>query len=270
MVMTDKPYRWDAEGYAYHSSPQQEWAMELLAKLRLEGKERLLDIGCGDGKVTAEIAHLLSAGSIVAIDNSREMIQLARSNYPEDDFPNVRFHQIDARNLPFDNEFDVIFSNATLHWIEDHFPVLLGINRSLKPGGKVLLQMGGRGNGAGIIRAASKVTKARKWENYFADFSTPYAFYGPGQYQHWLKKAGLRPVRAELIPKMMIHDGPDDLMTWLEKVFIPYTEKVPKQKRRYFVEEVIEQYLENHPVDEKGRTYVHMVRLEIAATKDNA
>lgn len=267
--MSDKSHIWNAEGYANHSSPQQEWGMDLFSKLSLEGNERLLDIGCGDGKITVEIARSLPEGSIVGIDNSQEMIELAHSTYPEKDFQNVSFRQIDARNLPFDKEFDVIFSNAALHWIQNHYPVLRGINRSLNPGGKVLLQMGGKGNGAEIIRAADEVTKSKKWEKYFTDFSPPYAFYGPKQYRRWLEKVGLQSVRTEMIPKMMIHDSSKALMDWLEKVFIPYSERISETQYKHFIKEVVEKYIEYHPPDEKGRTHVQMIRLEVEAKKVN-
>src|SRR5512133_3316891 len=134
---------WNPSDYAQHSSAQQIWARELIAKLHLAGHERVLDIGCGDGKVTAEIASAVPRGSVVGIDNSTDMIGYAKAAY---EAGNLRFQVADAAALPFQAEFDVIFSNACLHWIYDHKPVLAGIRRSLAPGGRVLLQMGGKGN----------------------------------------------------------------------------------------------------------------------------
>lgn len=266
--MNNTSYTWNAEGYANHSSPQHEWGTELFNKLKLEGNERLLNIGCGDGKITIKIAGSLPEGSVVGIDNSGEMIKLARTIYPEENFPNVRFLQADARNLPFDGEFDVVFSNATLHWIQNHSPVLQGINRSLRSDGKILLQMGGKGNGAELIRVADELIKSRRWEKYFETFSFSFAFHTPELYQRWLNKAGLQPIRTELIPKTIIHDSPDALLAWLEKVFIPYLEHIPEAKRRHFLNDLIEKYIEQHPVDEHGRTHLQMVRLEVEANKE--
>lgn len=265
----NKSYTWNAEGYANHSLPQQKWGLDLFAKLSLQGDERLLDIGCGDGKVTAEMARSLPKGSVVGIDSSKEMIKLARSKYSQPDFQNIQFRYFDALDLPLDNKFDIIISNATLHWIQDHYSVLLGIRLSLKPGGKVLLQMGGKGNAAGLFQAVDRAINSRKWQEFFVDFSHPYAFYSPEQYQEWLEKVGLQPIRTDLIPKTMIHKSPAALMSWLEKVFIPYLEKVPKPKQQDFIKEIVEKYLENHPFDEKGRTKVQMIRLEVEADKEN-
>ncbi|NET62062.1 MAG: class I SAM-dependent methyltransferase, partial [Symploca sp. SIO2E6] len=128
----NKPYNWDALDYAKSSSAQQIWARELIAKLNLQGNERVLDIGCGDGKITAEIANLVSDGSVVGIDNSEAMVQLAKTRYPISAFPNLQFHYADACQLPFEQEFTVIFSNAALHWIQDHLSVVQGISNSLQ------------------------------------------------------------------------------------------------------------------------------------------
>lgn len=265
--MDDKSYSWDAEGYARHSRPQQEWGDELIAKLGLQGAERLLDIGCGDGKLTAKIARSLPKGSAIGIDSSKEMIELARSQYPEDSFPNLRFHQIDARKLPYHGEFDIIFSNAALHWIRNHASVLQGISRSLKADGRVLIQMGGKGNGAQIIRAAEEVIRRNRWKGYFTDFTFPYGFYAPEPYRQWLEKNGLDPVRVELIPRKMVHETQEALVAWLQNVFLPYTERLPQSKRRRFIEDLIKKYSEYHPADEQGQMYVQMVRLEVEAKK---
>lgn len=262
-----KSYTWNALDYAKSSSAQQLWARELIAKLNLQGNERVLDIGCGDGKVTAEIANLLPTGSVVGIDSSEAMLELAKTHYPTNIFPNLQFLHADARQLPFTQEFTVIFSNATLHWIQDHVSVLQGISNSLQSGGKVLLQMGGRGNATEIIRVIEKLTNSNRWCGYFADFQFPYGFYSPQEYQYWLKDVGLEPIRLELIPKDMTHQGAAELAGWIRTTWLPYTQRLPEQMREDFVTELVECYLEYHPVTEDGLTHVQMVRLEVEATK---
>ncbi len=162
-------FRWNAEDYAQHSRPQQKWARELIGKLRLRGPESVLDIGCGDGKVTAEIAYLVPDGRVVGIDNSPAMIALAAERYPRHRHPNLLFRRMDAAALTFSGQFDVVFSNAALHWIRDHRPVLAGILQALKPGGRIVLQMGGRGNAAQML-AISERTLYRKIKEYSLPF----------------------------------------------------------------------------------------------------
>jgi trans-aconitate 2-methyltransferase len=260
-------YKWDALDYATSSSAQQQWARELIGKLQLKGDESLLDIGCGDGKVTAEIAASLPSGSVLGVDSSAEMIALAQSQYPADAFPNLRFQKEDARSLPFSDEFTVVFSNATLHWVLDHAPVLDEIHKSLRRGGKVLLQMGGRGNAADVVAVLDKLPQALEWRDYFEGFSFPYGFYGPDEYQEWLRKAGLQARRVELIPKDMIHQGQEGLAGWIRTTWLPYTQRVPEERREAFVAQLVDKYLERHPVDEQGLVHVRMVRLEVEALK---
>jgi trans-aconitate methyltransferase len=260
-------YKWDAVGYANHSSAQQQWARELIRKLELEGDETLLDIGCGDGKVTAEIASYLSRGSVLGIDSSEAMIALAQSQYPTDAFPHLGFQRQDARSLPFRDEFTIVFSNATLHWILDHRPVLREIFTSLKRGGKALLQMGGRGNAADVIAVMDKLIEAQEWRGYFDGFSFPYGFYGPDEYREWLCEAGLQARRVELIPKDMIHPGWEGLAGWGRTTWLPYTQRVPEEKREAFVAQLVDTYLEHHPVDGQGLAHVSMMRLEVEAVK---
>ena len=83
-----------------------------------------MDIGCGDGKITAELAKCLPNGRAVGIDSSAQMIKLAQNTFPKQDYPNLSFQVMDARKLIFQNEFDMIFSNAALHWIVDQKAVL--------------------------------------------------------------------------------------------------------------------------------------------------
>ena len=141
-----KNYKWDAREYEKHSQGQLKWARELIEKLSLKGTENVLDLGCGDGKVTADISKIVSEGSIIGIDNSAEMIKLAKDRHSEAIYPNLSFQEMDAVNLIFNDRFDLIFSNAVLHWVKDHKAVIKGMFKSLKKGGRVILQMGGKGN----------------------------------------------------------------------------------------------------------------------------
>ncbi|MGY6274753.1 class I SAM-dependent methyltransferase [Methylomonas sp. MgM2] len=150
-------YRWNARDYARNSQAQQQWAKELMAGLQLTGRETVLDLGCGNGKVTAEIATIVDCGTVVGIDNSDAMIALAKRRYPEKQHPNLTFQVMDAGKLSFAECFDVVFSNAVLHWVKQHHPVLDGLYRSLKSGGKILLLMGGKGDATGMLAAIDRV-----------------------------------------------------------------------------------------------------------------
>ena len=260
-------YQWDAREYQTSSSNQKKWAMELLSKLDLEGEERVLDIGCGDGEITALIARRVPRGFVVGIDSSKDMIELAIKRYPSEYYPNLTFFLRDARAMDFDREFDAVFSNACLHWIIDHKSVLGGIKRCLKPSGKVLLQMGGRGNARTVLEALDDIIKESQWAQFFEGFVFPYGFYGPEEYRNWLGALGFKVVRAELLPKDMVHEGKGQFAAWLRTTWLPYTQRVPETLREQFIAAVVERYAEKYSPGNDGNIHIRMVRLEVEAEK---
>ena len=255
--------KWNPAEYARQSSHQQSWARELIPKLKLSGHESILDVGCGDGKVTAELAAHVPTGQVVGIDSSPEMIAFATKKFAGQ--KNLRFEVANASTLPFKNQFDVVFSNAALHWVDDHLPVLAGIRRSLKTGGRILLQMGGKGNASQLISIILPLMRREDWLPYFRDFKFTYGFHGPGEYRLWLSEANLRPTRMQLIPKLMLHESRDAFAGWLRTTWMPYIHPVPKPLRERWISEITDRYLARHPTDLEGRIAVRMMRLEVEA-----
>ena len=258
---------WNPEDYHRHSSQQQKWAQDILARLSLREHERVLDIGCGDGKVTAEIARLAPRGFVLGLDAATEMIEFARRNFPPEDFPNLRFEIGDAKSLRFENEFDCVVSFACLHWVIDHRPVLAGIRRALVPGGKILLQFGGKGNAARVVEAVSNVTTRPKWAPYFSGFQFPWGFYGPDEYRPWLEEAGFTATRVVLVPKDMVHPGREGLEGWFRTTWMPYVQRLPEALQQDFLIESVDEYLRENPADRDGLVHLAMTRLEVEAIK---
>jgi trans-aconitate 2-methyltransferase len=260
-------FTWNAADYHRSSPAQQLWAQELIAKLGLSGNECVLDIGCGDGKITAEIARSLPQGIVTGVDSSADMIRFARNHFSPNDYPNLSFRNADARSLPFHEEFDMVFSNAALHWICDHMPVLAGINRSLKPGGRMVIQMGGKGNAADMFDALEVLLEDPSWGRYFTGFSFTFGFFSDTGYRTWLTSAGLEPLRVELIPKDMTYASRQDFAAWIRTTWLPWMSRLPEHTRPAFIEALIDQYLKKFPADAGGIIHIRMVRLEVHAKK---
>lgn len=172
-----------------------------------------------------------------------------------------------SRNkLDFNEQFDLVVSFACLHWVKDHLPVLEGIRKSLLPSGRILLQFGGRGNASEILAITEDLIREARWSGYFNGFSFPYHFYGPEEYGGWLKQAGLKARRVELVPKDMVQAGKKGLEGIIRNTWLPYTERLPEKLRPVFISEISDRHIERFPLV-KGLAHVKMVRLEVEAEK---
>ena len=261
------PARWNPAAYAANSGVQQGWARELIAQLHLRGDEHLLDVGCGDGKVTAEIARALPHGSVTGADASPPMIEFAQSRFPAKQFSNLRFRVMDARKIKFDRPFDLVFSNAALHWVDDHEAILRGAAKVLKPGGRLVVSCGGKNNAHEVFLALRPELRRQRWRSFFRKMPLPYFFYALGDYEKWLPKYGFKINTLKLVPQDVAYAGAAGLATWLRTTWLPFVQRVPENLREEFIAAVTQRYLAQHPPDASGNVHVRMVRLEIDAVK---
>jgi len=250
---------WQPQAYAVYSHGQTVWAKELIEKIGINGDESILDVGCGDGKIT-DYLSALTQGKVVGVDLNADMIAFAQAT-----FERAIFMQMDAQKLEFEERFDIVFSNAALHWVSNHEAVVSGIYRALKPGGKAILQMGGYGNAHEIFDALESVVS--EFLEYFDGFVSPYTFCSDSTYEQLLENAGFSRYRAELIPKDMIHTDTVAFRGWLETTWFPYIQRIPEEMREVFIRRWMEAYITLHPLDEGGRIHISMIRLEIKAEK---
>jgi trans-aconitate 2-methyltransferase len=265
-----QPAKWNAADYAANSTVQQSWARELIAKLNLRGDEKILDVGCGDGKITAEIARHLPKGFIAGADASAEMIAFAKKTFPAGKNHNLKFQACDARKITakkFSEKFDVIFSNAALHWVDDHGKFLRGASSVLKTGGRLVVSCGGKGNAQDVFVALRPEMRLKRWREFFKKMPTPYFFYSPEDYKKWLQKFYFKIKKIKLAPKDAAYEGENGFATWLRTTWIPYVQRVPEDLREEFIAAVMHRYVAKHPPDESGQVHVRMVRLEIDAVK---
>jgi trans-aconitate 2-methyltransferase len=146
---------WDAATYDRISDPMARWGETVLERLPLRGDERVLDAGCGSGRVTRMLLDRLPRGSVVALDASALMLEEARRNMGGD--PRLSFVRADlAAPLPIECAVDAVFSNATFHWVTDHDELFANLAAVMRPGARLVAQCGGEGNIARIVRAVGE------------------------------------------------------------------------------------------------------------------
>src|SRR5262245_14788495 len=190
---------WHASDYNRQSSLQQALAEEQLGRLTLNGDERILDVGCGDGKITAQIAARVPRGSVLGIDPSRDMVAFASSHFGPPAHANLRFEVADARQLPYRNQFDLVVSFNALHWVPEQDLALGSIHAALKPGGRALLRLVPQGPRKCLEDVIEDVRKQGRWAGSFTGFQRPYAHFTPEEYQALAERNGFRilQLRAE-------------------------------------------------------------------------
>jgi trans-aconitate methyltransferase len=195
------------------------------------------------------------------------MIPYAMRTYASSQYPNLSFACVDARSLDFNHEFDLVFSNATLHWVDNHQAFLKGASRALRGSGRLIISCGGKESASEVLQVFSQLVARQPWSVHFDNFYNPYFFYGDQEYKQWLQEAGFSIKRLELVPKDMTHPGKEGLAAWIRTTWMPFTNRVPKSDRDSFIAHFVDSYLERFPLDLKELAHVHMVSLEVDAYK---
>ena len=224
--MVSKSQEWSAQKYATHARFVADLATPVMQLLAPQSGESILDLGCGDGVLTRQLADL--GCRVIGVDASENLIAAAQNR-------NVDARVMDGQQLAFDTEFDAVFSNAALHWMLDSNAVLAGVWRALRPGGRFVAEMGGAGNCQAIAGALEAALQRRGIDG--ADYN-PWYFPEPDVYRRQLEAAGFRVESIELHHRPTRLPG--DIMGWLETFGGSFIAPLPESERVAFLEAVAE------------------------------
>jgi len=197
-MKNDSTREWDAVSYHRVSTPQTEWGKRVLSRLTLRGDERVIDAGCGTGRLTGELMAQLPRGRLIAIDRSWNMLLTARANLRPDYGTRICYACVELPHLPFAEWADVVFSTATFHWVRDHDALFTEIWRALRPGGRLFAQCGGGPNLAEAHALAEQVMHSPPFARYFAEWTGVWEFSSPEEAAARLQRAGFTEVTTSL------------------------------------------------------------------------
>ena len=250
MTSSKSGQTWDAAQYADNARFVSDLGAPVLDLLAPRAGQRVLDIGCGDGALTARIAA--AGAEVLAIDHSRSQVEAAREL-------GLEARLMSALELDFEGEFDAVFSNAALHWIKPPETVVANVARALKPGGRFVGEFGGAGNVALIKAALIAALDARGLDGAAAD---PWYFPTPDDYGGLLAAAGFTVESAELIPRPT--PLPGCLADWIKTLAQDFVAPLPAGQQDGFLDGV-EAALAADLRDDQGVWSADYVRLRFAA-----
>jgi trans-aconitate methyltransferase len=233
---------WNAGEYNRQSSLQAALAEEQLSRLTLEGSERVLDVGCGDGKITAEIAAQVPRGSVLGIDPSANMIAFATRHFGPATYPNLRFEVADVRRLAYRREFDRVFSFNALHWVPEQGAALQSIHASLVDSGQALLRFVPAGRRKSLEDVIEDVQQSPRWAGHFTGFQKPYAHFSPEEYEKLAGENGFRVVRMVIEDRVWDFQTREAFVAFARATFVEWTRYLPESECPAFIGEVLDRY----------------------------
>ena len=229
--------------YSRHSKLQYDFAHTMLRACEIKPTDRILDIGCGDGKITADIAEIVKNGQVIGTDISQQMIHFAtRAHTPR--YGNLGFMVMNAELNVFRKQFDVVTSFCCLHWVRKQSDALKGIQLALVENGKALLLVPLRHQE--LYSAIEAVVDSKPWSPFFAGFTNPHMFFSRAQYKKLLLDSGMSPQTLDETTMQYT------LRTKLEfemflKAWLPHIKMIPESLQNKFMDDIGNKYIESNP-----------------------
>ena len=263
---------WDAETYDSVSDIHEEWARKIILSKVWNGTEIIMDAGCGSGRITKILSEIVPFGKVYAIDNDQNMIKKAKDNLTGVSFKNVRVIQSNLLDIDFGNinsMFNIIFSNAVLHWISDHHKIFQNFYDLLYPEGQLLIQCGGYGNLQKAISIFDDVRDSAEFNTYFYEWKDEWNFAKPLDTEKILKKIGYTDINAYLEDYPVAFKDENRYSVYLKTVVLgPYLKYLPSEKlQETFIGRIIKHIKKQQEEDQNQILTLDYKRLNIIASK---
>jgi trans-aconitate 2-methyltransferase len=266
---------WDAAKYHRISDPQLAWGRTVAARLAPVAGERILDLGCGTGRLTEEIAATPGI-FVVGLDRSAAMLQEAVSRQARGQTPDVQLHtfgprapaaapkrgqtpaldsfgalayvQADGAALPFVEAFDAVFSAATFHWIPNHDRLFTTIHRALKVGGRLVAQAGGEGNLEQLYGRARRLMRSPQYARFYASWSEPCHFENVSDTEARLERAGFQDFEASLAIAPVTFELPEAYAEFVAAVCLRHQlDRLALEDRGVFMSRLTDEAIRDEP-----------------------
>ncbi|MEA5593680.1 class I SAM-dependent methyltransferase [Rivularia sp. UHCC 0363] len=249
-------YDWNSSLYQEKHAFVWKYGENLLQILNPQPNERILDLGCGTGQLTAKIA---GGAEVIGIDSAPEMIEQARQNYPQ-----LKFQVADAKNFHLSQPLDAVFSNAVLHWIPQADNVINSISKSLKINGRFIAEFGGKGNVESIIKALYNALENIGVKN--APNLNLWYFPSIGEYALKLEKQGFEVTYSYLFSRStLLQDKDAGLANWIKMFCGNFFQGLSEEQKIMVIQDVEKQL--KPKLYQEGNWFADYKRIQIKAIK---
>lgn len=256
-------FTWVAEDYCQNSQFQYEHAHHALERYSFNGHETVLDVGCGDGKITAEIAKKVLSGSVLGIDSSTHMIHFAQSVFGTKQ-ANLTFDRCRAEEIVYQKQFDLITSFACLHWVKDQIKFLVGAKNSLKDTGKILITLYPKY--PDIWDSIEETVKNPVWADFFVGYENPHVSYTTKIYRDLCEQAGLSISFLEEFMPVAYFKTKEEMEAFL-KSWLPHTDQVHPHLRSKFISSIGDNFITKALKASNGLLGMPFRRIDAILTK---
>ncbi|MBN2545841.1 MAG: methyltransferase domain-containing protein [Spirochaetes bacterium] len=256
-------YEFDGKRYKQASSHQKEWGTKIINELKFIGTESVLDLGCGDGILTKKIADLVPEGSVIGIDASEGMIKTAK----ESECKNLSFIKMDINCIDYKDKFDLIFSNAALHWIKDHNKLLNNCYKALKHGGVIRFNFAGHGNCSNFYEVIKNTITDIKYKNYFNSFEWPWFMPEITEYQKLINNHNFNDIKIWEENADRFFKNENEMIKWIDQPsIVPFIKLIDEKLKSSFRNDVVTKMIDK-TIQPDGSCFETFRRINIYAIK---
>lgn len=254
----------DPIDYQENSDLQYKWAMESLAVFPLEADDKVLDLGCGTGSMTVEIAAKVPRGFVIGLDISETMLNFAREHYQAS---NIIYMEGDARGLPFAEQFDKIIAFLSLNWVSEQEKALHSLHKALKTHGKAIITHPGE-QPSNLGPVVSRLVKTDRWASYFPNYKHEKPYYTANEYKLLLEQAGLTVEKISEDSTYTYFKNRDALIGFFRPL-CNFIYHLPPALQEQFVDDVVDEVLKTDQMLPDGSILLHDFKLEAIVSKPN-
>lgn len=258
-------HEWQAEEYHSNSGVQQEAALNLVKLLELKGSEEILDVGCGDGKITVKIANSLAKGSILGVDASEEMIKFASYKFPTSKNSKFKFILQSAQNIDYFNRFDIVFSSFVLQWVLEIEMFFKKAYDSLTQNGRIACTIPLSISDV-LEDSLTILLKDPQWAQYFDGFTLNYYLRDENFYEAMLTKYGFAKSYFKVVDQEWIFPSRGDFEKYT-LMWLPHLSVIPDNLKEQFFCQLMDKYVELNPLNDDGSLSFLFQRVDFIANK---